>query len=166
MKKMVIFIFVLIFGLCVFNDKTCILIPDRSIRIRIIGNSDTLEDQKTKSTIKNEVNNVLYEKLNNINNYNDAKKTIANSIDEIKEVVKKYSDNFEINYGDNYFPSKEYKGVKYEAGDYESLVIKLGEGKGRNFWCVLFPPLCMIDESKLNNVSYSFYVSKLLNKIK
>ena len=71
-----------------------------------------------------------------------------------------------MSFGNNYFPEKEYKGVKYKEGKYESVVIKLGKGKGENFWCVLFPPLCMIDEEKLNDVSYSFYVSEMLNKIK
>lgn len=166
MKKIVIFIFVIITLLCFIFNKSEVLIPNEAIRIRIISNSDSLKDQNIKSSIKNDVNSVLYEKLKDIDNYSDAKNIIKNNINELKNIVNKYTDNYEITYGKNYFPEKEYKGVRYDAGDYESLVINLGESKGKNFWCILFPPLCMIDESKLNNVSYSFFVSKLLNKIK
>ena len=49
----------------------------------------------------------------------------------------------EINYGKNYFPEKNYKGITYEAGEYESLVISLGEAEGNNWWCVMYPALCI-----------------------
>ena len=87
-------------------------------------------------------------------------------MEDINNIIRKYTNDFSIYFGNNYFPKKEYKGVMYKEGNYESLIIKLGDAKGKNFWCVLFPPLCMIDESKLNDVSYSFLVNELLNKIK
>ena len=66
----------------------------------------------------------------------------------------------------NYFPSKNYKGVLYQAGNYESLVITLGEGLGANFWCVLFPPLCLLDNETedVSEVEYKFYVKKILDE--
>ena len=59
---------------------------------------------------------------------------------------------------------KEFLG--YNAGNYESLVIKLGKAKGNNFWCVLFPPLCMVEEDKSlkGKVEYKSYVKELLDK--
>lgn len=166
MKKIVIFLFILIMYLCFVSNNSKVLIPDNSIRIRIIANSDKLEDQENKAIIKNEVNSYLYMKLKNIDNYSDAKNIVKESVNDIKDIVKSHESNYEVIYGDNYFPEKEYKGVKYNEGEYESLVITLGKGNGKNFWCVLFPPLCMIDESKLNDVSYGFYVSELLKRIK
>ena len=75
--------------------------------------------------------------------------------------------NYDINFGNNYFPDKIYKGIKYEEGNYESLVITLGNGLGHNWWCVLFPPLCLLDENNnLENAEYEFYASKLINKFK
>ena len=61
---------------------------------------------------------------------------------------------------------KHYKGVLYPAGNYESLVITLGEGLGDNFWCVLFPPLCLLDNEvqDTSEVEYQLYVKKLLDK--
>ena len=69
--------------------------------------------------------------------------------------------DFHINYGKNYFPEKKYNNVLYKAGEYESLVITLGEGEGENFWCVLFPPLCLIDEESRE---YPSLVKNIINK--
>jgi len=166
MRKIVIFIFLIIMFLCIKNNKNEVLIPDLAIRIRVIASSNDLEDQEIKSKVKNEVNNLLFSRLDNINNYKKAKEIISKSIIDVENIVNKYTNEYEVSYGENYFPSKKYKGVKYKEGNYESLVIKLGNAKGHNFWCVLFPPLCMIDEQKLNDVSYGFYVNNLLKKIK
>lgn len=166
MRKIVIFIFMTILLICFINKKKSILIPDLAIRIRVIAGSNDVSDQALKSTIKNEVTSILYKKLEGIDSYKKANSIIENAMPEIKNLLNNYTTNYELTYGDNYFPEKDYKGIKYDAGYYRSLLIKLGEGKGNNFWCVLFPPLCMIDESKINNVSYGFYVSELLKKIK
>lgn len=166
MRKVVIFIFMTILLICFINKKKSILIPDLAIRIRVIAGSNDVSDQALKSTIKNEVTSILYKKLEGIDSYKKANSIIENAMPEIKNLLNNYTTNYELTYGDNYFPEKDYKGIKYDAGYYRSLLIKLGEGKGNNFWCVLFPPLCMIDESKINNVSYGFYVSELLKKIK
>ena len=71
--------------------------------------------------------------------------------------------SFHINYGKNYFPEKEYKDVIYEEGEYESLAITLGEGKGKNFWCVLFPPLCLIDKED-ENIEYKSLIKDIIEK--
>ena len=57
---------------------------------------------------------------------------------------------------------KEYKNVIYEEGEYESVVITIGDGNGKNFWCVLFPPLCMLDED--SNIEYSSLVKEIIDK--
>ena len=73
---------------------------------------------------------------------------------------------FQVHYGLNYFPEKKYKGVTYKEGYYESLVVTLGEGKGENWWCVLFPPLCLLEaeETNTNAVEYKFFVQDLITK--
>ena len=58
---------------------------------------------------------------------------------------------------------EDFKGIKYKEGNYESLVITLGSGLGKNWWCILFPPLCLLDEEK-ENINYKFYVQELINK--
>ena len=64
----------------------------------------------------------------------------------------------------NYFPEKEYKGIYYEEGEYESLVITLGNGIGENFWCILFPPLCLVDEEETTDIEYTSIIKELINK--
>ena len=73
---------------------------------------------------------------------------------------------YDLNYGYNYFPEKSYKGINYPAGEYESLVVTLGDGLGDNWWCVLFPPLCLLEasESDLDEAEYTFYFKDIINK--
>ncbi len=139
------------------------LIPDDAIRIRVIAASDKKEDQELKIKIKNEVEKYLYEQLSNVDNINDAHIVIKNSLVNIDKIVKKYTDDFNINYGLNYFPEKEFKGIKYKDGEYQSLVITIGNGLGNNWWCVLFPPLCMIEEDT-TDVEYRSFIVDTLNK--
>ena len=63
----------------------------------------------------------------------------------------------------NYFPKKELNNEVYEEGMYESLVITLDEGKGDNFWCILFPPLCMIEENE--DYEYKSFFKELIVSI-
>lgn len=167
MKKIIIILFVVVIILVGINEKEKILIPKDAIRFRIIANSDTLEDQALKLTIKNDVEKELYKLIGNAKNIEEARNIIANNLDVVDEILEKYNIKYEINYGNNYFPQKEYKGITYEEGNYESLVITLGSGLGKNWWCVLFPPLCLLDEqSNLNDVDYELYATKLINKFK
>ena len=77
-----------------------------------------------------------------------------------------YNNTYNINYGTNHFPEKEYKGVIYQEGDYESLVITLGEGLGDNFWCVLFPPLCLLEaeDTETDKVEYTSFIKEIIDK--
>ena len=86
--------------------------------------------------------------------------------DFINELFKEnnYNETFEINYGTNYFPEKIYKGVKYPEGNYESMVIKIGVASGDNYWCVLFPPLCMMEAKETDKVEYKFFIEEIINK--
>lgn len=166
MRKIVFLLFIFVVIILIVSSKEKYLIPDNAIRIRIIANSDDINDQKVKSEVKNKVNEFLYEKFQEIKTYKDADKVVKDNIREIDRIVSEISNDFNISYGQNYFPSKEYKGMTYKEGNYNSLIIKLGRGEGLNFWCVLFPPLCLIDEENMDNITYTLYVKKLLKNIK
>ena len=71
---------------------------------------------------------------------------------------------YKINFGQNYFNKKKYKGITYEEGYYESLLIILGKGEGDNWWCVLFPPLCLIEAEESDKVEYKFFIKELIEK--
>ena len=100
------------------------------------------------------------------NSKEEAKNLIQNSLPNLKTIVDNYQVDYQMNYGMNEFPEKEYKGITYDAGKYESLVITLGTGLGENWWCVMFPPLCLLEaeESELDNVEYQFFVKNVLEK--
>ena len=165
MNKKLIIIAIIITILCL-NKQEQVRIPKESIRFRIIANSDSIEDQ----TIKKEIVHNLSKELSNTNNLTsieESRKYIKRELPLFTEIVDKtlkdnnYNKDFHINYGKNYFPEKTYKNVVYPEGFYESLVITLGDGKGQNFWCVLFPPLCLVDE---DNVEYKSIIKEVIDK--
>ena len=164
MKKVIVVLFLVSLAFIFSNHDEEIIIPNNAIRFRVIANSDSVEDQMKKMEIKSAVENKVYALINGENNAIEVRNIIEGNIDTIKDIVEEYNVPYNINYGNNYFPSKTYKGVMYPAGNYESLVITLGDGVGANFWCVLFPPLCLIDNSKedISDVDYQLYVKKLL----
>jgi len=79
---------------------------------------------------------------------------------------RKYTKNNKVYFSKKYFPEKEYQGVKYPSGEYNSLVVTLGNGIGNNWWCVMFPPLCLLEakEEETEDINYSFYVKDTLSK--
>ncbi len=166
MKKIILILFFITVVICVTNKQSQILIPDDSIRFRVIANSNSIEDQSLKMEIKKEVEKELNRLMATANSKEEAEKLIQDSLPLIQNVVNNYHVDFEMNYGMNEFPEKEYKGITYDAGKYESLVITLGSGLGENWWCVMFPPLCLLEaeETDLDNVEYQFFVKNVLDK--
>lgn len=170
MKK-ILFILSISFMVIMMNTRASSkLIPDEAIRFRVIANSDTEYDQKIKMIVKEKVEKELYKILKNTKGIDNAREIIKDNVGIIDSIVNKtlieenYDKTYDVNYGMNYFPEKEYKGVKYKEGYYESLVIKLGEGKGKNWWCVLFPPLCLVEAEESDKVEYKFFIKELIDK--
>ncbi|MBP3634830.1 MAG: stage II sporulation protein R [Bacilli bacterium] len=174
MKKIILLFLSIISLFYVYNNAQASedIIPDEAIRFRVIANSNTIYDQNIKIQVRNVVQNKIFELINGKETIEDTRNIIKENIDEIdslvKETLKKlnYDKDYNINYGYNYFPKKEYKGIEYKEGKYESLVITLGDGDGDNWWCVLFPPLCLVeaDESDVEDAEYTFFVKELIDK--
>lgn len=166
LKKLIIALFLVTVLILVNKKETKILIPEDAIRFRIIANSNKLEDQTQKIKIKEKMEPVIANILSTSNSLDETRKEIKNNMYEVKDILNKYDISYKINYGFNYFPEKNYKGVTYKAGEYESLVVTLGDGLGDNWWCVLFPPLCLLEASEddYDDVVYTSYVKELLNK--
>lgn len=164
MKKGVIVLFFLTLIFINSNEEEFI-IPEDAIRFRIIANSNTFEDQATKMEIKNNIEGMLQNELPLITDKKNAKNYLTSQIPEIKNMLGNYDIKYNINYGNNYFPEKRYKGVTYKEGYYESLVVTLGEGAGDNWWCLLFPPLCLMEEQpNMKDVDYQFFVKDIFHK--
>ena len=166
MKKIIVLLFFISLFVIITKKEELIIIPNNAIRFRVIANSNTLEDQTEKLMIKDKIETEVYKLINGADNTTEVRNLIENNIDTINEIVESYNVPYTVNYGYNYFPTKNYKGVMYKAGNYESLVITLGEGLGNNFWCVLFPPLCLLDNERedVSDVEYKLYVKELIDK--
>ena len=145
-------------------------IPKEAIRVRVIANSNDEYDQEVKMNVKDIVTNDMYNLMSNVDNIESARESITNNIPTLSKDIDKYlkginyNTNYDINFGYNYFPKKIYKGVEYKEGMYESLVVTLGNGEGNNWWCVLFPPICMIEAEESTDVEYTTMVKEIINK--
>lgn len=170
MKKISIVLLIVIILILSNTKARANIIPDEAIRFRVIANSNSDYDQEIKMLVKDSVEKKLYKLLKNTKGIDSAREIINANIDDIDNVVNKtlkdnnYDKEYNINFGMNYFPEKEYKGVTYDEGYYESLVITLGKGEGNNWWCVLFPPLCLLEAEESDEVEYKFFIQELIDK--
>lgn len=129
-------------------------IKDKLIRFHVIANSDTDEDQNLKLKVRDKVVEKLSEKLINVNSLEEAENVLQENIDYVneiaKEVIKENNYTYEVNTMLSYenFPDKVYGDYVFPQGNYEAFRVIIGEGKGQNWWCVMFPSLCFVDESK------------------
>lgn len=128
------------------------VIPDEAIRLRILANSDSEEDQALKRLVRDHVNAEITEWVAHITDIEEARNLIESRIPKIEEIIEDVLQeenadyDFDVEYGSNVsFPMKLYGSYLYPAGEYEAVLITIGEGQGDNWWCVLFPPLCFLD---------------------
>ncbi|WP_252231458.1 stage II sporulation protein R [Clostridium sp. ZBS15] len=137
------------------------------IRFHVIANSDTNEDQSLKLKVRDEVINYLYPYLNKSDSLEESREIIKNNVEEVRSIAKKvikennYAYDVNIELSRENFPEKSYGNIVLPQGNYEAFRIIIGSGQGRNWWCVMFPPLCFVDESKAK-IEYE----KTQNKIK
>ena len=172
-RKLILIILTIVTIYVVYNNVKAeeIVIPNTAIRLRVIPNSNNLLDQEMKAKVKEYLEANLYKNFANVDDIDEARIMINNNIPKIEEDItsifkeNNYNMNFKVKYGNNYFPEKEYKGITYIEGYYESLVVEIGETKGDNFWCVLFPSLCLLETEETTEVEYKLGVLELINKI-
>ena len=177
MKKLILIILTVIVAFLVYVNVNAdvgeIVIPEAAIRVRVIANSNSIDDQSMKMKVKAMIEKNISPLLVGVDNVEDARTIIRDNLDILESdieaffVNEDYDKDFIINFGDNYFPEKDYRGVHYDEGEYESLVVTIGEGVGDNWWCVLFPPLCLLEasESEVDDTEYQFFVAEMLEKI-
>ena len=170
MKNVILTIVAIIAFYMMIGHVSSLVIPEDALRIRVIANSNSEYDQMIKNKVKENIQYKLYNLLKDTKGVEEARSIINSNLNYIDEEVNNtlknngYNLDYTINYGLNYFPSKEYKGTIYDEGYYESLVVTLGSGEGDNWWCVLFPPLCLLEASDSDDVEYTSYVKELIEK--
>lgn len=127
---------------------------DKLIRFHVIANSDSDEDQNLKLKVRDAIIDYLQPKLLESESIEESESIIKKEYAELekisKNIILENGYNYDIQVGIDYseFPTKQYSNVILPAGEYKALRIIIGEGKGKNWWCVMFPPLCFVDEQK------------------
>ena len=114
-------------------------ISNNFLRLHVVANSDSTEDQILKYKIRDAVIDYMKPYFSNITNL--AKKIATDN---------GYTYPVTVFIGNFYFPTKEYSEIILPEGYYDALKIELGDAKGQNWWCVMFPSLCIIDSNNLN----------------
>ena len=119
------------------------------LRLHVVANSDSERDQALKLMVRDAVLDQASEFLNGVSDRKSAEQALAPHLDELvrsaEEVLEAENcgDAVTVTLADQWFPTKEYDGFSLPAGRYRALRVTIGEGAGRNWWCVVFPPLCL-----------------------
>ena len=137
-------------------------------RLHIIANSNNDSDQKVKLVVRDAVLEATKEGIENCQNASEAEEYIKENIGIILETANSTLEDNDFCYtatatvGTDYFPEKSYRDVTYPEGDYQALRIILGDGDGQNWWCVMFPPLCISEiEGDEEDIEYTSFFAEL-----
>lgn len=128
-------------------------IADNIIRFHVRANSDSDKDQNLKLKVKDAVVSYLQKELSSADSLDDARNILYDDSAQIKDiaqtVIKSEGMSYNVNvyFEKSYFPLKTYGDMSFPPGEYEAFRIDIGEAGGHNWWCVLFPPLCMVSQS-------------------
>ncbi|WP_373600082.1 stage II sporulation protein R [Paraclostridium bifermentans] len=126
---------------------------DKLIRFHVLANSDSEKDQELKLKVRDEVIKYLQPMLEKSRSIQESESIILRESNNLKNISKNiieengYNYDVKVNLEYSKFPAKQYSNVVLPAGEYKSLRIIIGEGEGKNWWCVMFPPLCFVDEN-------------------
>lgn len=141
--------------ICAFSYATSVStdIADSVFRLHILANSNSDEDQALKLLVRDEVLKYMKEISSNVESKEDIVSIMNEHLNDFKIIalstIKKAGYDYDVNLsiGNFNFPTKTYGDISLPAGNYDALRIEIGEAKGQNWWCVMFPTLCFVDVS-------------------
>lgn len=122
-------------------------------RLHVIANSDTEKDQELKLKVKTRIVEYLKEILGEDSNLEETKEAVLTHLTEIEREAENFIEEQGFDYPveavveKTYFPEKTYGDCTFPAGEYEALKVKIGSAKGQNWWCVLYPSLCFLEDT-------------------
>lgn len=120
-------------------------------RLHVIANSDSKEDQNLKYIVRDNLLDYMNSLCANCSTKEEAISIAKEHINDFEKIATNtiiehgYSYNISVEIGNFEFPTKQYGDISLPAGYYDALRVKIGEAKGQNWWCVMFPPLCFVD---------------------
>ena len=115
------------------------------VRLHVIAVSDDEYEQALKLRVRDGVLSYISPKLRNVESAQQAQEIIKSELDGIKAAAESSAEgrSVEVTLSQEYYPTRNYEKFSLPAGKYQSLRVILGEGEGHNWWCVVFPPLCI-----------------------
>jgi stage II sporulation protein R len=142
------------------------------LRLHVIAHSDSAADQRAKFMVRDAVLKVTEEGILNCKNAGEAEEYIRSHLGIIVATANEVLESNRLPYkasasmGVSRFPEREYRGVDYPEGNYKALRIVLGEGNGQNWWCVMFPPLCLSEVGvDVDEVQYTSFFAELYHSL-
>lgn len=133
---------------------------DDLIRLHVLANSDSETDQALKYIVKDAIVKEVAPKFSSSGSINESREILLANLSQVEDIarntLKHLDSDYDVKaqYGRFFFPTKYYGSFSLPAGEYEAVKVVIGEGKGANWWCVLFPPLCFVaTEEKAEEVS-------------
>ena len=138
--------------MCIFICK-CVStdISNSVFRLHVIANSDSVEDQNLKYVVRDNVLKYMNEIAKDVTSKEEVIKLITEHKNDFYDIAiqtirdEGYDYDVNINIGNFEFPTKTYGDISLPAGYYDALRIEIGTASGKNWWCVMFPPLCFVD---------------------
>ena len=162
----------ILFGIALLGG--CAANPYDALRLHILANSDSTFDQ----SLKIEVRDAILETLDaqNFHTREDAYAYVAQNLQMITQTANEVLSQAGVAYTAQSvletceFPDRDYNGQVYPAGEYQALRVLLGEGEGQNWWCVIYPPLCIVSDAQFDalskdGVTYKSFFAELLQNI-
>ncbi|MCI8524379.1 MAG: stage II sporulation protein R [Oscillospiraceae bacterium] len=141
---MILAVSVLLGGFCAGREQQAL--ADKLIRLHVVANSDSEADQAIKLQVRDAV---LDETQQLLDGAADPRKALADNLDRIEAAANRAlaaagsADHAAASLGEEMFPTREYETFSLPAGAYTALRVTIGAGEGHNWWCVVFPSLCM-----------------------
>ena len=153
-KKIFVFlplllIFTLLFGSLSYTNDASNDISTKVLRMHVLANSNSINDQRLKIAVKNNILKSTRKLFTDCNNLEESIEIAQSNTELIKasaqDVIKKYNKNYDVKvYVDNeFFDVREYKDFTLPSGNYNTVKVVIGEGKGKNWWCVMYPAVCI-----------------------
>lgn len=149
MKVLVCVIVISILFSNMMFESTCRMLEDDVLRLHIRANSDSTQDQNLKITVRNAVLEKVSPLYENVKTKEEAEKITVDNLDYIKQIaeatIKSEGFDYKANVAvtEEFFDTRYYDDFTMPAGVYKTLLITIGKGKGNNWWCVMYPTLCV-----------------------
>ncbi|MBQ3483816.1 MAG: stage II sporulation protein R [Clostridia bacterium] len=140
---------------------------DRVIRLHVLANSDSKEDQALKLTVRDAVIKETEVLLKDAETRDEAEAILAANLDRVADAAAQavrdagWDASVDVSLGKEEYPTRYYENLAFPAGEYLSLQVKLGKAEGKNWWCVLFPPLCLSAASAEQQTEEAFLAAGL-----